>query len=185
MKKKDIYADEFATKNAARTNVPAAAAAATAATGVGTVLHSKAKITDHFKKKGITDTAKGLKYGTKTFGINYEDLMQDLTHNYRADKMNLNPNAQAASLKILRKSGMPASYIRNKLLHDKYVNILATPITTQPTITAPPPIQTAPPPYATGTPILVRPTPLKRKRIFGQPRDYTAQGYLEASGSGV
>ena len=184
MKKKDTYADEFTKKNAARTDAPVPAA--TAAAGVGTVGHSEAKITEHFKKKGITDTGKGLKYGLKTFNINYEDLMQDLTHNYKANKMNLNPNAQEATLRILRKSGMPASYIRNKLLHDKYVNMLQTPTTKQPAVTAQP-IQTPPPPYVTGTPILprVRPTPLKRKRIFGKPRDYTTEGYLEASGSGV
>jgi hypothetical protein len=171
MKKKDRYVDEVGKNQNAEPDARPAATAAVA--GVGTVRDHYNKITKHFKVKGITGTEKGLKFGSKTFNLNYEDVVQDLTHNYKANKMNLNGVEQEATLRILRKSGMPASYIRNKVLHDKYVNLLQTPKASQ--------TATPPPPYTTATPLGAG-EPIRRRRVLGQSRDYMTKGYLEATG---
>jgi hypothetical protein len=112
MKKKDRYVDEVGQIKKNQNAVPNAQATTTAAVaGVGTVRDHFDKITKHFKVKGIMNTEKGLKFGSKTFNLNYEDVVQDLTHNYKANKMNLSAVEQEETLRILRKSGMPASYI--------------------------------------------------------------------------
>ena len=175
MKKREKYADDVG-QIAADAKGQNAAAGLAAAAGSGTVAHSFAKITNHFKAKGITGTEKGLKFGSKTFNINYEDIVQDLTHNYKANKMNLNGVQQEATLRILRKSGMPASYIRNKVLHDKYVNLLETPKPIRPQTATPPP------PYTSGTPLGAG-GPIRRRRVLGAPRDYMTKGYFEATGN--
>jgi hypothetical protein len=175
MKKKAKYLDEVGQQRVDGEPPPAAAAAAAgAAVGVGTVAYHTQKITNHFKTKAITNTGKGLSYGGKSFNLNYEDVMQDLTHNYKANKMNLSLNEQEATLRILRRSKMPASYIRNKILHDKYTNLLQTPKAT--------PITTPPPAYQTATP-RGRAYAMRGKRVFGQQRPYM-QGYLDATGAG-
>jgi hypothetical protein len=180
MKKKDRYVDEVGQIAKNQNAVPNAQATTTttaAVAGVGTVRDHFDKITKHFKVKGIMNTEKGLKFGSKTFNLNYEDVVQDLTHNYRANKMNLSDVEQEATLRILRKSGMPASYIRNKVLHGKYVNLLQTPKANRPQTATPPP------PYTTGTPLGAG-GPIRRRRVLGTSRDYMTKGYLEATGSG-
>ena len=177
MKKKDKYIEDVGQIAKGQRVTADDGEVATTSAGAGTVAHHFNKITKHFKAKGITDTSKGLKFGSKTFNLNYEDVVQDLTHNYKANKMNLSVSEQEATLRILRKSGMPASYIRNKMLHSKYVNLLQTPPRANRPQTA-----TPPPPYMSGTPQGAG-GPIRQRRVLGQSRDYMTKGYFESLGS--
>jgi hypothetical protein len=174
MKKKAKYIDEVGQQQPADGQPPAAAAAAVAV-GAGTVAYHTQKIANHFKTKDIKNTDKGLSYGGKSYNLIYEDVMQDLTHNYKANKMNLRPHEQEATLRILRRSKMPASYIRNRVLHDKYINLLQTPKD------SPRMLPTPPPAYTTATP-RGRAFVARGRRVLGQKRHYMP-GYLDNSDS--
>ncbi|CAB3989934.1 Hypothetical predicted protein [Paramuricea clavata] len=137
---------------------------AAAAVAVGTVAYHRAQIVKHFKNRQIKQSAGGkLQLGETVTNISFDDLMKDLTHNYKKKKLNLNDAEQRKALLALRHSGMPASYIRNDVLHDKYRNLLQTPPRQLPT-------QHAPQQSPTVTPRLYK--PVKKQRVLGTPRWY-------------
>ena len=77
-------------------------------------------IGDHLKKHKLVDTDKGLKFGSKTINVSYDDMMADLTHNYNKTEPHLTNTQQELVLKALKKTKMPVQYIRNKKLHKQY-----------------------------------------------------------------
>ncbi|CAB3982340.1 Hypothetical predicted protein [Paramuricea clavata] len=166
MKRKRKYKDEKAAAAVPPigdgANAPPAAAAAGAV--VGTVAYHHDKIIKHFKARNVKESDTGtLQLKDKVTNISYDDLVKDLTHNYKKKKMHLSETQQTYALSMLRRTGMPASYIRNEILHDKYRNLLQTPPHQQ---------QHAAGPQPPATPYLVPPKPIKKKRILGASRDW-------------
>ncbi|CAB4014537.1 Hypothetical predicted protein [Paramuricea clavata] len=138
-----------------------------AAAAMGTVAYHRDKIMKHFKNKQIKQSAGGkLQLGSTVTNISYDDLMRDLTHNYKKKKMNLNDAEQRKALLALRHSGMPASYIRNDVLHDRYRNLLQTP----PPPPGPQHLYQTPEKQLPATPTYYQPP--KKRRVFGTSRWY-------------
>jgi hypothetical protein len=54
-------------------------------------------IGDHLKKHKVVDTEKGLKFGSKTINVSYDDMMADLTHNYTKTEPHLTNTQQEYS----------------------------------------------------------------------------------------
>ena len=146
-------------------NVAAAAGLPT----VGSIAYHSKLITAHLNRNNIVATGKGTKFGTKSSPIPYEDMLADLTKNYVKTAPNLTPGQHTTILKALKKTGMPARYIRNKKLHAQYRQ-LDEPV--------PPPVQQIP---ATQQQEAFQ-TPIKRRKK-GEKRDYMTQGVLEAYGT--
>jgi hypothetical protein len=148
-------------------NVAAAAGLPT----VGSIAYHSKLITAHLNRNNIVATGKGTKFGTKSSPIPYEDMLADLTKNYVKTAPNLTPNQHTTILKALKKTGMPARYIRNKKLHLQYTKL------NEP-VPPPPPVQQIP----AGEKQEAFQTPIKR-REKGKKRDYMTQGVLEACGT--
>jgi hypothetical protein len=107
-------------------------------------------------------------------------MMADLTHNFIKTKSNLTPSQHVRVLKALKKTGMPARYIRNRKLHEQYKGLDETP-------SPPPPLPTpVAPEHAkdVDTPFQPGYTPIKN-RVKGQKRDYMTDGFLQGYGSPI
>ena len=70
--------------------------------------------------------------GGKTIGISYQDMLVDLTHNFTKTAPNLTDGETEKVLRVLRQTRMPANYIQNKKLHNKYKELLEAPVQKQP-----------------------------------------------------
>jgi hypothetical protein len=123
------------------------------------------------RKKGVTETEKGVKFGNKTLGFAYDDMIADLTKNVKKTNTNL-----TKLLKELKRTGMPVAYIRSENLQSQYRELdNGTPQIPQ---TPPPAYQTPPPPPPPGTITQQQPTfsfigstpPIRSKK--GRPRTY-------------
>ena len=148
-------------------NVPQTAAAGLPT--VGSIAYHNKLITAHLNRNNIVATEKGTKFGTKSLAIPYEDMLADLTKKYVKTAANLTDNQHATILKALKKTGMPARYIRNKKLHLQYKKL------NEPA-PAPPPVQQIP---AAGKEAFETPV----KRVKGKRRDYMVEGVLQGFGS--
>ncbi len=84
------------------------------------VEEARKKISVYLKGQGVRRTPKGINYAGKTFNISYQDVMNDLTHNYKRKETNLSVAKTSEALKILKKTRMPASFIKNEAIKKKY-----------------------------------------------------------------
>ncbi|CAB3985826.1 Hypothetical predicted protein [Paramuricea clavata] len=111
LRKKDKYLNETAVQpqNPQPANNNNADGAAAKALVAGTIAYHEKLITTHMKDKGITDTAKGVKYQGKTMNFSYEDMIEDLTKNSK--NTNLTNAQHDKMLRTLKKSNMPTKYI--------------------------------------------------------------------------
>jgi hypothetical protein len=128
-------------------NPPAIAAAAAAASAAGplkpgTLANSDRLIRAFFKKKGVVEQEKGVKFGTgKTLPFAFDDMMADLTKNVRKTNTNLTGLQHKKLLKELKKINIPVGYIRSDNLRTQYRDLdIGTPQTQTP----PPAYQTEP-----------------------------------------
>jgi hypothetical protein len=125
-------------------NPPAAVAAAAAGPPLkpGTLANSDHLIRAFFKKKGVVENEKGVKFGGgKTLSFAFDDMMADLTKNVRKTNTNLTVGQHTKLLKELKKINIPVGYIRSDNLRTQYRDLdLGTPQTQTP----PPAYQTAP-----------------------------------------
>jgi hypothetical protein len=142
-KKKKNYIKEQ--KELAAAN-PAAAGASSGGGGPppkpGSLASSERLIRTFLKKKGVTETNKGVKFGGKTLSFAYDDMIADLTKNVKKKYTNLTAAQHAKLLKELKKTGMPVGYIRSENLRNQYRELDGGTPQTQ---TPPPAYQTAPP----------------------------------------
>ncbi|CAB3995176.1 Hypothetical predicted protein [Paramuricea clavata] len=106
-------------------NPPPAAGGSGAGHKPGTVAASAAKIEQHFEKHNVKPIPTGgIKYGDSDLNIPYQDMMEDLTRNNIHTQPNLSNNNRQRVLKLLKKTNMPISYIRNKTLKEEYKQML-------------------------------------------------------------
>jgi hypothetical protein len=89
----------------------------------GSVVSHHNLIKSFLKRQGVQKTNKGLKAGSKTINVSYDDLLYDLTHNPSKTQANLNPRETEASLNFFKSLRMPASFIRNQKLRKRFVEI--------------------------------------------------------------
>ncbi|CAB4025874.1 Hypothetical predicted protein [Paramuricea clavata] len=92
-------------------------------TGVGSrnsVAASRNLIEGFLKRNGVTRTSKGVKSGSKSINVSYEDLLYDLTHNGKSDG-NLTQREETERLKFLNSVKMPGSFIRNDRIRKNYM----------------------------------------------------------------
>jgi hypothetical protein len=123
-----------------------AAAAAAGPLKPGTIASSDRLIRAFFKKKGVVENDKGVKFGSgKSLPFAFDDMVTDLTRNVRKANTNLTPGQHVKLLKELKKINIPVGYIRSDNLRTQYKDL--DPGTPQ--------NQTPPPPYQTGTPGIV------------------------------
>jgi hypothetical protein len=166
-KKKKNYVKEQKELN------PAAVAAAAAAPGPlkpGTLASSDRLIRAFFKRKGVVENDKGVKFGTgKALPFAFDDMVADLTRNVKKTNTNLTPGQHTKLLKELKKINVPVGYIRSDNLRAQYRDLdPGTPHTTQ---TPPPAYQTAPPGIINQQPpTFSGQTPVKSQR--GKPRKF-------------
>jgi hypothetical protein len=171
-KKKNNYRKEQ--KELAATPV-AQAAAATAGPPpkAGSLASSENLICAFLKKKGVAETDKGVKFGHKTLGFAYDDMIADLTKNVKKTNTNLTAAQHTKLLKELKRTGMPVGYIRSENLRSQYRELdNGTPQIPQ---TPPPAYQTpTPPPPEIVTqqpsPSFSFSTPIQSKK--GRPRTF-------------
>jgi hypothetical protein len=128
LRKKDNYQKSLATgvgyDDDAAVDPPAPVQAAQPKTG--TVASAEKLINAHFKAKGVTPSEDGNKIGDSgTLGISYNDMVIDLTHNFTRTQPNLTRVDRQRVLKLLKKTKMPISYVRNKKLKEEYKELLA------------------------------------------------------------
>jgi hypothetical protein len=169
-KKKKNYVKEQKELN------PPAAGAAAAAAAAGplkprTLANSDRLIRAFFKRKGVVENEKGVKFGGgKTLSFAFDDMMADLTKNVRKTNTNLTVGQHIKLLKEFKKINIPVGYIRSDNLRSQYRDLdLGTPQTQTP----PPAYQTAPsgiinqqPPSFSGL------TPRPTKSQKGRPRKF-------------
>jgi hypothetical protein len=143
-KKKNNYRNELKERAATPPVVEAAAAAAGPPPKAGSLKSSENLIKSFFKKKGIIETEKGVKFGHKTLPFAYDDIIADLTKNVKKSNTNLTQQQHGKLLRELKRSGMPVGFIRSETLRQQYRQLYDTE-----TIQTPPPAyQTPPPLYA-------------------------------------
>ena len=170
--KKNNYRKEQ--KELAATPVAQAAAAAGPPPKPGSLASSENLIRAFLKKKGVTETEKGVKFGNKTLGFAYDDMIADLTKNVKKTNTNLTTRQHTKLLKELKRTGMPVAYIRSENLRSQYRELdNGTPQIPQ----TPPPAYQTPPPPPPGTITqqqptfsFIGPTPLRSKK--GRPRTF-------------
>ena len=168
-KKKNNYRNELK-ELAATPVVEAAAAAAGPAPRLGSLKSSEILIRTFLKRKGISATDKGVKFGHKTLSFAYDDMIADLTRNVKKTNTNLNPSQHTKLLKELKRTGMPVTYIRSENLRAQYRDLdNGTPQIPQ---TPPPAYQTPPTRLLPPAPGINRFgfTPVQSKR--GKPRSF-------------
>lgn len=87
----------------------------------GTKEHAKQTIIQFFKDNRVTKGNSGnIKYGDTQSNISFKDLISDLVTNNRKVPSNLTKNELNTGLAHLGRLGMPAGYIRNVNLREKY-----------------------------------------------------------------
>jgi hypothetical protein len=173
-KKKNNYRKELK-ELAATPVVEAAAAAAGPAPKVGSLKSSENLIRTFLKRKGVSATEKGLKFGHKTLSFAYDDMIADLTKNVKKTNTNLTGPQHTKLLKELKRTGMPVAYIRSENLRNQYRDLdNGTPQIPQ---TPPPAYQTPPQPPPPGivpqqpsSSSFGFPTPIRSKK--GRPRPF-------------
>jgi hypothetical protein len=145
-KKKKNYVKEQKELNPAAV----AAAAAPGPLKPGTLASSDRLIRAFFKKRGVVENDKGVKFGTgKTLSFAFDDMVADLTRNVRKTNTNLTPGQHTKLLKELKKINIPVGYIRSDNLRTLYRDLdHGTPQT-----------QTPPPAYQTGPPGIINQQP--------------------------
>jgi hypothetical protein len=170
-KKKNNYRKEQ--KQLAAAPVAQAAAAAGPPPKPGSLASSENLIRAFLRKKGVAETEKGVKFGNKTLGFAYDDMLADLTKNVKKTNTNLTTRQHTKLLKELKKTGMPVAYIRSENLRNQYRELdNGTPQIPQ---TPPPAYQTPPPPPGTITQqqptfSFIGSTPIRSKK--GRPRTF-------------
>ncbi len=94
--------------------------------GRGTrTLQIEKRIITFFKNKKIVKNRRGtLNYKGWDTGVNYEDLLEDLTHDYKKTETNLSKPVMTKALKVLKKEAMPVSYIKNKKIKSEYKTLI-------------------------------------------------------------
>jgi hypothetical protein len=128
---------------------PVAQEAAAAGPKPGSLASSENLIRAFLRKKGVAETEKGVKFGHKTLGFAYDDMIADLTKNVKKSNTNLTTMQHTKLLKELKRTGMPVAYIRSENLRSQYRELdNGTPQIPQ---TPPPAYQTPPPPPGTIT----------------------------------
>ncbi|CAB3978335.1 Hypothetical predicted protein [Paramuricea clavata] len=105
--------------------VPVTAGVSGAGHKAGTVAASAHKIEQHLQKHDVKPIANGIKMGDTELNISYEDMMEDLTRNYTQTQPNLTPNNRRRVLILLKRTGMPVSYVRNKKMKEEYKQLLS------------------------------------------------------------
>ncbi|CAB4003039.1 Hypothetical predicted protein, partial [Paramuricea clavata] len=121
--------------DAANAPVPVTAGASGAGHKPGTVAASAQKIEQHLQKHDVKPIANGIKMGDTELNISYQDMMEDLTRNYTQTQPNLTANNRRRVLILLKRTGMPVSYVRNKKMKEEYKQLLSV---SKPSATASP-----------------------------------------------
>ena len=89
------------------------------------VVRVEKRIKDFLTTKKIVKNRKGtLSYKGEDIGVNYEDLLDDLAHDYKKSEPNLSKPAMRKALSVLKKEAMPVSYIKNKKIKAEYKKII-------------------------------------------------------------
>ena len=97
----------------------------------GTIASAEKLINAHFKAKSVMPSEDGIKVGdVGTLGISYNDIVMDLTRNFTRTQPNLTRVDRQRVLKLLKKTKMPISYVRNKKLKEEYKALLGSEQTT-------------------------------------------------------
>ncbi len=94
--------------------------------GRGTkILEIEKRIKTFLKNKKIVKNRRGtLNYKGHDTGVNYDDLLEDLTHDFKKTDTNLSKPIMTKALKVLKKESMPVSYIKNKKIKLEYKTLI-------------------------------------------------------------
>ena len=89
------------------------------------VLQVEKRLKNFLTTKKIIKNRKGtLSYKGEDIGVNYEDLLDDLAHDYKKSEPNLSGPSLKKALIVLKKESMPVSYIKNKKIKAEYRKIV-------------------------------------------------------------